>query len=87
MLADSEVAYVAGRPDTAIVEDHVDACIFSQSGAGDTYAEASAIARSVLGYRMQEAVSQLDSKQDRIEIHRLLSHHGTAIRAPHAGKE
>lgn len=87
MLADSEVAYVVGCPDAAIVQDHVDACIFSQSGTGDTYAEASAIAVSVLRYSMQEADSQLDSKQDRTEVHWLLSNHGTAIRAPHAGKE
>ena len=87
MLADSEVAYAAGCPDTAIVQDHVDARIFSQSGTGDTCAEASTIARSILRYSMQEADSQLHSKQDRIKIHWLLSNHGTAICAPHAGKE
>ena len=87
MLADSEVTYAAGCPDTAIVQDHVDASIVSQSGTSDSFAEASAIATSVLRYSMQEADSQLDSKQDRIEIHRLLSNHGTAICAPHARKE
>ena len=55
MLADSEVAYAVGCADTAIVQDHVDARIFSQSPTGDASAEASAIARSVSRYGMQEA--------------------------------